>query len=110
MSEVQGERLRAEQELGDVNEANEQLTLDQARALIAGVRDAIAVLHSAAPMTKAQLYQELGLEILYQPNHRQAVVTAHVVQSVSEGRVRHQVHATRGTRGSTCRRHPSHRT
>lgn len=36
-------------------------------------------------MTKSQLYQELGLEIVYQPDHSQAVVTARAVQSVSEG-------------------------
>ncbi len=36
-------------------------------------------------MTKSQLYQELGLEIVYQPDRSQAVVTARAVQSVSEG-------------------------
>lgn len=85
MSEIQGERLKAEEELGLVNQPSDELTLEQARLLFASVRDAISVLRSAAPMTKAQLYQELGLEILYHPDRSQAEVTACVVQSVSEG-------------------------
>jgi site-specific DNA recombinase len=88
MREVKGERLAAERELGLATATDDPLTLDQVRALIRGVHDAVAVLSSADPKLKAQVHRELGIEITYQPSDGQAVVSARVGQCVSEGGTR----------------------
>ena len=75
MREVQGERLAAEQELGDTRPA-EQLTLDQVRAMVRGVQDAVAMLRTADPRLKAQVYAELGIEVTYHPGEARAMVSA----------------------------------
>lgn len=85
MREIQAERLRAEHELGEATNTQDGLTLEQARALIAGVKDAVEVLRTADPALKGQLYRALGISILYHPHRADAEVDARVVQSVSEG-------------------------
>jgi hypothetical protein len=67
MREVQGEQLAAERELGRANSTSSELTLDQVRTLVAGVRDAVAVLTTADPRLKAQVYAELGIEVTFHP-------------------------------------------
>jgi len=85
MREVQGEQLAAERELGRATDNSNDLTIDQVRALVAGVRDAVAMLATADPKLKAQVYAELGIEVTYQPNDGRALASARVGQCVSEG-------------------------
>jgi hypothetical protein len=79
MAEVQGERLRAEQELGR-HVPGEQLMPIQIRALIAGVRDAVALLAQADTATKGALYADLGLRLTYHPDRNLVLVEADVVR------------------------------
>lgn len=87
MREVKGEQLVAEQELGRVSDRGDELTIEQVRALIRGVQDAVAVLSTADPKLKAQVYAELGVEATYEPDRARVLVSACVGQSVSEGRL-----------------------
>lgn len=87
MAEVQGERLRAEQELGESVPAD-KLTKSQIRALVLSLRDIAAVLRTADPKLKAEVYTELGVEVTYDSEHRKVLVSAgptRVQQNVSEG-------------------------
>jgi len=88
MAEVQGQRLRAEQELGESVPAD-KLTKSQIRALVKSLRDIAAVLKTADPKLKAEVYAELGVEVTYDPEHRRVVVSAgttRLQQNVSENR------------------------
>jgi hypothetical protein len=59
MAEVQGERLRAEVDLGEAL-PGEQMTKDQVRALVLALHDIASVLATADPKLKAEVYAELG--------------------------------------------------
>jgi len=86
MAEVQGERLRAEQELGELVPAD-KLTKSQIRALVLSLREIASVLNKADPALKAQVYAELGVEVTYDPERRMVLVSAgqtRVQQDVSE--------------------------
>jgi site-specific DNA recombinase len=88
MAEVQGERLRAEQELGESVPAD-KLTKSQIRALVMGLRDIAAVLGTADPKLKAEVYAELGVEVKYDLERRMVLASAGPArgqQSVSENR------------------------
>ena len=50
-----------------VRPSGEHLTPDQARGVIAGVHDAVALFADANPAEKATLYAELGLRLTYHP-------------------------------------------
>jgi hypothetical protein len=69
MSEVQGERLKAEREIGVAQPAG-QLTKKQIRALVASLKDIAAVLATADPKLKAEVYEELGITVKYDPTRR----------------------------------------
>ena len=69
MSEVQGERLKAEREIG-VAQPGRQLTKKQIRALVASLKDIAAVLATADPKLKAEVYEELGITVKYDPTRR----------------------------------------
>jgi hypothetical protein len=69
MSEVQGERLKAEREIG-VEQPAGQLTRKQIRALVASLKDIAAVLATADPKLKAEVYEELGITVKYDPTRR----------------------------------------
>ena len=75
MAEVQGERLRAERELGAVS-ANGKLTKEQIRRLVLQLKDIAAVLASADPKDKAEVYAELGVRVSYDPHRHVIGVTA----------------------------------
>jgi hypothetical protein len=75
MAEVQGERLRAEQELGAAL-PGEQLTKDQIRRLVLQLRDIASVLATADPKDKAEVYAELGVRVSYDHHRRVVNVTA----------------------------------
>ena len=66
MSEVQGERLRAEREI-DLAQPSGQFTAQQIRDLVAALGDITAALADADPKLKAQLYEELGISVVYDP-------------------------------------------
>jgi site-specific DNA recombinase len=72
MREVQGERLEAERALAGAAPDEEPLTVDQVRALLRGIRDAVELLGRADPKIKAQVYDELGIRASYDP-HRKVV-------------------------------------
>ena len=75
MAEVQGERLRAKRELGELVPA-EKLTKDQIRGLVLSLRDIAATLRDADPSLKAEVYAELGVDIAYDPTRRMVLVSA----------------------------------
>ncbi len=66
MAEVQGERLRAEQELVAC-EPSEKLTKAQIQRLVLQFKDIVAVLATADPKLKTEVYRELGVSIIYDP-------------------------------------------
>ena len=66
---------RAERELGEAV-PQEQLTPEQARRLVLSLRDIAQVLAAADPSLKAQLYEELGVEVTYDPTRRVVAIGA----------------------------------
>ena len=71
MAEVQGERLRAEQVLGTAAPWD-KLSKEQIRRLVLELRDIAAVLATADPKDKAEVYAELGVRVTYD-HHRQVI-------------------------------------
>jgi hypothetical protein len=69
MAEVRGERLGAEQELGAAV-PEEQMTKEQIRKLVLGLKDIAAQLRDADPRLKAEVYSELGVRVTYDPHRR----------------------------------------
>ena len=87
MAEVKGARLAAERELSEENPAG-QLTAEQIRRLVLGLRDIVAVLADADPKLKAQVYAELGITITFEPGSRIVVAEARpasTTERVGEG-------------------------
>ena len=75
MAEVQGERLRAESELG-ASVPGDQMTKEQIRSLVLRLRDIAAVLATADPKLKAEVYRELGVQVEYDPSQHLVSVSA----------------------------------
>jgi len=75
MAEVQGERLRAEQELAQA-QPSDQPTKEQIRALVLSLRDIVQVLATADPKLKAEVYAELGVSVTYDHERRLVSVEA----------------------------------
>ena len=71
MAEVQGERLTAEREIGLAQPAG-QLTREQVRKLVLSLKDIVSVLATADPKLKAEVYEELGISVVYDPTRRVA--------------------------------------
>ncbi len=86
MAEVQGERLRAEQELGATVPGG-QPSKDQIRRLVLELRDIASVLATADPKGKNEVYAELGVRVTYDHGRRVVVANGHirVLKRVSEG-------------------------
>jgi len=72
MAEVQGERLRAEIDLGAAV-PGERMTREQVRTLVLALHDIASVLATADPKLKAEVYAELGIGVAY--DHERRVVT-----------------------------------
>jgi hypothetical protein len=66
MAEVQGERLKAEREIG-LAQPSGQLTKSQVRALVSSLKDIVSVLADADPKLKAEAYAELGVSVTFDP-------------------------------------------
>ena len=75
MTEVRGERLVAERELGTAVPA-EKMTRAEVKALVAGLRDVVTALAQAAPADKAAIYSELGIRLIYNPETGRVLVEA----------------------------------
>ena len=75
MADVQGERLRAEAELGASIPGGE-LTKEEIRALVLKLRDITKVLGRADPKLKQEVYRELGVRVGYDPHRRIISVSA----------------------------------
>jgi site-specific DNA recombinase len=71
MAEVQGERLEAEREIGLAQGAG-QLTRAQVHKLVESLKDVVAVLATADPKLKAEVYEELGVSVTYDPTRNVA--------------------------------------
>ncbi len=71
MSEVQGERLWAEREIVAA-QPSDRLTAQQIRSLVEGLQDIAATLAEADPKLKAEVYEELGVTVTYDPTRRVA--------------------------------------
>ncbi len=69
MAEVQGEWLRAEQEIGQAQPGG-KLSKQQVRALVTSLKDIAAVLATADPKLKAEVYDELGISVTYDHDRR----------------------------------------
>jgi DNA invertase Pin-like site-specific DNA recombinase len=71
MSEVQGERLRAEREITLAQPAG-RYTKAQIRQLVGQLGDISAALAEADPKLKAQVYEDLGITVTYDPTRHVA--------------------------------------
>jgi site-specific DNA recombinase len=72
---LQGERLRAEAEL-QASRPDTEWTPEAVRILVDELGDLGAVLAMADPKLKAQLYDELGLELQFNPERRTVLIEA----------------------------------
>jgi DNA invertase Pin-like site-specific DNA recombinase len=95
MAEVQGERLRAEAELG-ASVPGGKMTTEQIRSLVLRLRDIASVLATADPKMKAEVYLELGVQVEYDPRQHLVSITAGpcATERVGGGTF---PHTTRGT-------------
>jgi hypothetical protein len=75
MKEVQGERLRAEQLLGQ-SAPGAKLTKSEIKKLVLALHDIVAVLATADPQDRAEVYAELGVSVTYDPLRRLVAVEA----------------------------------
>jgi hypothetical protein len=101
IAEVQGERLAAERTLATARAS--VLTAEDVRKVIEGLGDLVSVLAKAKPATKAKVYADLGIRLVYRPHDRMLAVEAapRVPQRVSEDRWCPYVHRT-GSRRRWC--------
>jgi DNA invertase Pin-like site-specific DNA recombinase len=74
IAEVSGERLKAERDLVGTAPA-EQLTEAEIRALILALGSIVKRLKKADPALKAKVYGDLGVEISYDPDAREALAS-----------------------------------
>jgi len=84
MAEVQGERLRAEQELGRTV-PGEKLSKDEVRKLVRSLGDIAAVLRTTDPKDRAEVYAELGVRITYNPDGRIVIAESSPCSKVRVG-------------------------
>lgn len=73
--EVQAERRSAEEELRRRRPVP-ALTEDDIRAMVESLVDLVDALEAAEPQKKAELYESLGLNLLYEPSERRVLVEA----------------------------------
>lgn len=71
IAEVQGERLKAEREIALAQPAS-RYTKAQIRQLVEQLGDIAGALANADPKLKAQVYEELGVRVTYDPTRRVA--------------------------------------
>ncbi len=83
MAEVQGERLSAEREIG-LAQPSGRYTKAQIRDLVTHLGGVAAALADADPKLKAQVYEDLGISVVYDP-------TRHVAGSSHGRKVRGQL-------------------
>src|SRR5262249_43427349 len=74
IAEVQGDRLAAERTLATVRSS--VLTADDVHQVIDELGDVVAVLTDADPATKAKVYADLGIRLVYRPADRVLAVEA----------------------------------
>ena len=70
--EVQGERLRAEQEIVSAQPAGGGggVTAEQVRSLVEAITEMASALAEVDPKLKVQVYEELGIRVTYDPDRR----------------------------------------
>jgi site-specific DNA recombinase len=81
ISQVQADRARAEAELTrapDAAASHRRLSRAPISELVTGIADAIAVLATADPADKAEVYRQLGLRLTYRPETETVGVQAHL--------------------------------
>jgi hypothetical protein len=83
MAEVQGERLRAEVELGR-SQPIEGLTKEEVRTLVKGLGEIASVLRTADPKDKADIYAKLGVRITYRRDTRIVIAESNPVACATE--------------------------
>lgn len=77
IAEVEGEREAAERELG-ATIPKRSLTASEIKAVILSLKDHVRVLAEADPVTKAALYQELGIKMTYHSDRNVVAVEMEV--------------------------------
>ena len=75
ITEVQGQRLRAELALQQTK-PGDRMTKDQIKAVVAQLGDVMGVLKRADPADKAEVYAQLGLRLIYKPDSRTVTAEA----------------------------------
>jgi DNA invertase Pin-like site-specific DNA recombinase len=73
VSDVQAERRSAEEELRR-RRPTAVLTEDDIRAMVESIADLVGVLEAAEPPKKADLYESLGLSLIYQPRDKKVLL------------------------------------
>jgi site-specific DNA recombinase len=84
--EVEAERVRREIELRQAS--GQRMTREQIRSLVQQLGDIVAVLRDADPADKAVFYQELRLQLTYEPQQRLLSVEARPGQGCTKYGVR----------------------
>ena len=74
IADTQRQRRALEHQLGQ-HIPGDQLTTDQVKALVHALKNIVQVLSEADIIDKADLYEELGIELTYHPDGRVAVET-----------------------------------
>lgn len=72
IADTQRERKQLERQLGR-HVPGDQLTSEQVKALVKALKDIVEVLADAEPADKAELYDQLGLSLSYEPDGTVAV-------------------------------------
>jgi site-specific DNA recombinase len=87
ITEVQGERLRAEVAMQRVK-SSDRMSKPQITSLIAQLGDIMATLKRADPVDKAEVYAQLGLRLTYDPQRRIVSAETSPAGLCTKGRVR----------------------
>jgi site-specific DNA recombinase len=74
-AEVRAQRLRAEHQLQPLSDEG-RLTEAEIAELVGSIRDVVKTLKRADPETKADVYRELGLKMIYTPAERRVLIEA----------------------------------
>lgn len=86
MAEVQGERLRAEVDLGAAV-PGQPMTKEEVRTMVLALHDIASVLATADPKLKAEVYAELGVSVAYDHERRLVTVKARPESACAKRRV-----------------------
>ena len=89
ITETQARKLGARARLGTLTSTSPaSLTAEDIAAMVSSITDIIALLASADPADKAELYAQLGLRLTYNPGQRTVTPARKSGEYLRKGRVR----------------------